>query len=347
LISAGNYGIEESKNLRPEQLLTTIDTTSRIQAKKTHVNLSVDPNYDMDYVEFWNFIKIKTFQSIVNPRLERYTDWKKVSDEIKSDCVLLMANHDHAFLHDDGVLFQEFVDFISKQPIGCLGAVTHWPEYMSTSKLETTTQQIGGLPILETKANEVIGTVLVRRETFQSWFLEDFTNGSKFVRPDNPFGPSVEIRERQMFIPPFEFFRHLDGYGHIGINSNYTSNLRPTIQLIPNERLIEKPWRRDFTDGRESFNPIQHVYVDQATRFPDWNPLLVLLKKSWGLGFYPRNFINLLDEKTFSTRIYLALRLSLDFKFLTTLAKSRIAWHRKVILYKIRVKISRIKSAIL
>lgn len=347
LVSAGNYGIKESSVLRPEQFLTTVETTSRIKSEKTQLHISIDQNYDLNFDEFWNFIKKKTFQNLVGPRLESFAEWKQSSAEVTADCVLLMANHDHAFLQDDAELFQEFVDFISEQPIGCIGAITHWPEYMSTSKHFVTSKKIGGLPVLETKTNEVIGTVLIRRETFQSWFLEDFTKGTKFVRPDNPFGPSVELQNQTMYIPPFEFFRHLDGYGHIGISSNYASNLRPTIRVNAAGNITEMPWRRDLNDGPESFNPIQSERFDQGNRFPYSNPLLVLIKKSWGIGFYPKNFSTLLDPKKLTLRIYLAFWLILDLRFLTSLVASRFAWHKKKTEYRMRLMLSRIKSAII
>ena len=343
IIKAETYNVVDTDDVRVEQLLTTLKTTNVIQSIKQHLYISFSnelSQYQDVTRQLLNKIEI---HGPFHSRLERYSDWRSISDDLEADCVLLMSNHDHAFLFADDNLFKEYIEFIAQQPIGCIGSVTHWPEYLSTEKLTLTDFKIGGLPVMAKVTNETIGTVLVRRETFQSWFAVDFTGGSKFVRPDNPFGPSVILNKEKMYVPPFEFFRHLDGYEHIGITSTYSSNLAPTVYISSDREILESAWSEDLSKGQTRFNPKQLGVPLKGNTKSERKVMATLVKKSWGKGVYPKNFNLLLSESRISNRVLIAGMVMGDTNFVISLIKSRLHWNKKKGIYKLRLFASKLK----
>jgi len=343
IISASSYGVKDMKFLRLEQLLTSISSLRGLGAKRVKFFLE----HGKDYEKFQEFTKdfVKEMfpdSDYKTHRLSDFQEWKKVADSLTEDCVLLNANHDHAFLLDNQELFQEYVDLIASKPIGTLASITHWPEYMSMKKLNQSDQAIGGLPVLTHEVKQVIGTILVRRETFQSWFKKDFTEGKKFVRPDNPFGPSIVFENQIELIPPFEFFRHLDGYGHIGIDTTYASSLKPVLRLKKNGGIERTNWAKEDTADRHNFNPTQSRFCQLTDRTDREAQIRTLIKKSWARGWVPRNSRIFLNDVELERKIIIFTQVLLDFRFINSLVVSRTKWHRRKYLYTIRLNLSKL-----
>ena len=79
--------------------------------------------------------------------------------------------------------------------------------------------------------------------------------GHKIVRPDNPFGPSVPLKNILELTPSTELFRHLDGYGHVGIPPGVAGAFRSCC-TIDNMKINHTNWNYgDFHLGKNGELP--------------------------------------------------------------------------------------------
>lgn len=227
----GYYQVEESDKL--EQVLSTLESLRSIEFSSSEIRITMDAPYEQhrellrECVQEWH-----PRANVSESRLETFLDWSEAVARIPSDVdwVLLMANHDHVFVNRDAKGFHRYLESLLEEGISEIAHVSHWTEALGWRVLKFEGSRPPGLGLCF-QSESTIGTVAVRLSEFRSWFEVDFTEGSKFVRPDNPFGPSVQVRNEKQALPMEEFFRHLDGYGHVGLDATYASTLRPKVFL--------------------------------------------------------------------------------------------------------------------
>jgi hypothetical protein len=148
-----------------------------------------------------------------------------------TNLILLQNNLDHFFVSSNVKGFESFCNFLAGNSNDALGVITHWQEFMGQSGWKSERDDRDNY-LLRRKTNQAIGTTLVTKRLFESWWLEDFTEGKPIIRPDNPFGPNVNFPPTFEYLPMEEFFRHSDGYGHIQLNDIYASPIRPCCTLV-------------------------------------------------------------------------------------------------------------------
>ncbi len=216
---------------------------------------------DKSYLKYWDITVHRINQLFPNAkiypnRLDSYSKWFQAAHSVplSSTLVLLQANHDHPYINPDKSFFWDFAKEISEFDNYVIGQITHWPENVALSQNRKwiTKKNMG---LLQHTTNHVIGTTLVSRNFFISWWEKDFTMGLKIVRPDNPFGPSVPLKNISELTPSTELFRHLDGYGHAGIPPGVAGAFRSCC-TIDNMRIVHNDWNYgDFHLGQNSELP--------------------------------------------------------------------------------------------
>jgi hypothetical protein len=230
-----NDQISATQN-RVGQFLSTIYSLRSIKFNSAEIHYEVS-------IEYQNWIdkindQIRSFipnVTIYPKRLEYFKDWQKVSSSIPLDTeiILLKTNHDHVFLHDDPSLFYKFIRDMNVSRQNYLGEISHWPEAIANFRSgEWVRSDSQNDHYLVVKTENTIGTCLVTADFFKSWWVKDFTGGARIVRPDNPFGPSVNFEPVKKIIPNCEFFRHMDGYGHVKIYAPIASPIRNNIHIF-------------------------------------------------------------------------------------------------------------------
>lgn len=204
------------------------------------IGISLDGPY-AEYGEFFQRELEKNYSgaTYLPGRLSDFASWKKAVMALTGDWTLLACNHDHAFVSKVQE-WQGFLTLLDASPYN-LAHISHWTEALGWHSLEWKSSEAVGLE-LGFQASETIGTALFRTTFLQECFAHDFTDGAKFVRPDNPFGPHMTFRQSRVVVPQTEFFRHLDGYGHVGLDASFASALRPQWRI--GERGLEQhPWK--------------------------------------------------------------------------------------------------------
>jgi hypothetical protein len=240
-----NY-VSKSQN-KVEQFLSVIYSLKSIQFSAAEIHYEVSDEYQKFVNVINNQIKLYIPNAIItSKRLEYFNEWQQASRVIPSDTdtILLKTNHDHAFLHEDASLFYRFIKDVITSRRNYIGEISHWPEAMGGNRSSESLKSSGiskYYSVASTKST--IGTCLVNPEFFKSWWTRDFTNGSRIVRPDNPFGPSVYFESVDKVIPNCEFFRHMDGYGHQKIMAPIASPIR-SIVSISEDKIQVSEWTK-------------------------------------------------------------------------------------------------------
>lgn len=238
LSEPGFYG----RNLSPsqnkvDQFLSTIHSLSKLNFSTAEVYFDMDSRYANKIDLICKQIREHIPNAKIHTsRLEYFSDWHKISLNLPddTDVVLLKNNHDHVFTQTDPSLFYQFINDLNKFGKEYVGEISHWPESIGNLR-EGKWHKIGDKNYyFVTEATNTIGTCIVRPDFFKSWWTKDFTNGSKIVRPDNPFGPWVEFQPVKRFVPTSEFFRHMDGYGHAKVNAPIAAPLRACCTISGN-----------------------------------------------------------------------------------------------------------------
>lgn len=237
------YGAADSQPDKLAQLLTTVHSLRELRFESSSIYLELDEGFEAratlvgQAVSRW--MPDKAYYS--KKRLSQFSQWQSALGRIEdSGWILLMNNHDHPFVSQYVAEWEAFLEELDNSDAN-FAYVSHWPEAMGWRRLKVSKWATSGLA-LGFFDSETIGTVLVRTAYLKSLFERDFTEGKPFVRPDNPFGPNLTFERQFIPVPKVEFFRHLDGYGHVGLNLRMASTLRNQVVLSGMKWAID-PWR--------------------------------------------------------------------------------------------------------
>ena len=255
LSDPGFYGKKVSPSQsKVDQFLSTIHSIKAIDFSSAEVYFGADSQYvnktDLICQHIKHHIPNAT---IYTNRLEFFSEWKKASLNIPvdTDVVLLKTNHDHVFTHSDPSLFYQFINDLNESDPEFVGEISHWPESIGNLREGKWNKYGNKNYYFVTEATNTIGTCLIRPDFFESWWTKDFTYGSRIVRPDNPFGPWVEFKSINRVVPPCEFFRHLDGYGHARVTAPIAAPLRACCRVVGNSVRHEDWIRGSFFHSRK------------------------------------------------------------------------------------------------
>lgn len=243
------YSLDSFPTNRLDQLLTTLCSIQDLEFESADFYLDFDTEYVASRAVVENHINelfSKKSIRIFSTRLDSFDSWRAASTLIPLDAssILLKSNLDHAYVASDSKYFNNYLKLFELLDETALGSITHWQEYITESGINHYKILDRDLGLFRKKVKFPIGTILVKRSFFQSWWQEDFTQGSKLVRPDNPFGPSVTFdNEVWQYVYHEELFRHMDGYGHVGLTSRYASAIRACCSLNDGQ-ITHSPWRR-------------------------------------------------------------------------------------------------------
>lgn len=231
-----------------DQFLSTLHTISILTFSSEDIYVQIEGNYSTHTDVVLKRIRdVFPFSRISDHRLETYQQWAAAMAAIppETDLIMLKTNHDHVYLPTSEKYFVDFALDLLNAGDRALGRITHWPESISRygmKWIQGTPSKIGRF---SSNVDMAEGTCLVTATLFREWWSNDFTNGMRIVRPDNPFGPVVQFPQAIMLLPGMELFRHLDGYDHVGIVSPIASNLRPCCTL-ENFTVAHKDWVPGF-----------------------------------------------------------------------------------------------------
>ena len=320
-----------------DQFLSSIHSYSKLNFNSQSFYMSYDNNYAWATRMISNRIRELFPNSLIyQSRLENFDAWKLAASKIpkETEQILLTTNHDHIYARESSEDFEDFITNLNIFGKRFIGQVTHWPEYIGSwdiSFYKMSKNMKGSFFYLDSSA---VGTSIISYDLFQEWWRKDFTEGSIFIRPDNPFGPSIFFEPCPTFIPSTELFRHLDGYGHISVKSASASAVRSCCKF-ENGQIRHSDWKYGGylfkKSGKDLPSLPSRKQMNNFTQIAN----LVLLASSHNVSI--RNLRRLFQEYKFNYAKYFLVLLFLDGSFLKKFAISRIRLFSRVPRYIFRM----------
>jgi hypothetical protein len=244
--SARDYAHVES---RLEQFLSSLHSMKNLSISSANFYIEIDDEFSK-YIPLIESHIENIFDSYTLRwhRLQLFQDWVGAKNEIPptTQLVLLQSNFDHIYTLSSPIPFFQFCDSVVEAGPRSIGEITHWPEAISEFSRPWSRNRNVRIKdeMLIRSTNLCVGTSLITFDLFCEWWQEDFTGGSRIVRPDNPFGPSVQFPDAKLLVPFIELFRHLDGYSHVGIGSKWAQPLSPCC-LITDGKISHSEYLRE------------------------------------------------------------------------------------------------------
>lgn len=253
---------------------------------KAIINIELDPLYysanqkkDLEKFIEQEFKNIDTIFS--NKRIKSQEDWKAAYENINSDMILLLCNHDHIFIDSSRDHLYELVQAArqSKEEYTTI-AMSHWPEHVRWSKCgyialgESFPKNFHKGYKLEENHIQYRGVCLdslniITKKLYHNWFFEGDWGGVEIPRMDGLVGHiglsdlreylGIPLPEQTFLIPYKEQMRHFDGYMHQRINNNICPSL-----IIPDGFFESKIKIRygyeDYKEGWFNLDPKNNYY---------------------------------------------------------------------------------------
>lgn len=319
-----------SKVNKLAQFLSALKTWERIRPATARFFVELGPDYEIHSEAVYGEINnLFPEAQVSHSRLSTYEDWKKASGEIDTsvEYVLVQGNHDHAYIPDDLLPLEKTL--IAMQRDGIVKAnITHWPQAIGAYRLDST--EIMKKGVAYSYASAASGTDLVTREFFESWWREDFTQGHRITRPDNPWGPNVIFSPTRQVVPSIELFRHMDGYKNVSIHRWPANELRPNSE-IQRGRVVRETWSVSMNYFRRA-DVFQASESDGIPRRDRLGAALGLLALTSSYRFRPHTAWRILRSHGFSIQIsvlafLLALFNGLIFRRIFWEVKFHTKWH--------------------
>ena len=305
----GIIKFENNGNVRLNQFLTTVHSMSKLNLSSQDFYLEFDQDFEYSKGRIVNWIQnLYPHANIHNYRLSTFEQWQAAARSISKDnhLILLQTNFDHPYICECPCFFNSFAESLINFNCNYVGSISHWPEDIARLQfgfVPESKSNIANQIFFQSVCNTTIGTSLISTQLFLDWWKIDFTKGSKIIRPDNPFGPSVTFATVPFLIPKVELFRHMEGYLHVGIKS---------------------PWAREFFECcKIEHNQISH---DDWTRVNSFNNP----RKSRGknLPAYPVHRENPIVN--FSVDVLNLLMVANSHRFNWRVSKMLIGFHHKI-----------------
>lgn len=217
---------------------------------KAIINVELDTKLysEQDREELKAFVELE-FDNVdliySNKRVAYQKEWKDLYEELNSDLVLLLCNHDHIFLDSSRECLEQIVN--QKHDKYTTIVMSHWPENIRWAKSgyielnETTPRQLNkDYSILDyglTYKGICIDSLnIITKDLYYDWFFTGEWTEVPVPRVDGISGlyPSIlnirkhlniPLPEQTVIIPFKEQMRHFDGYMHQRIDNNVCPSL--------------------------------------------------------------------------------------------------------------------------
>lgn len=285
----------KSETFRIDRFLSACSTFNAFPWDSVLIHLKLDSSWLHLESDVHNALKL-LFPSaqIMNYRLEQRSEWEEVSKRYSDeDVIFLQANDDHAVVCQDLDYFANYLNSFSSEKRFELAALTHFPEMQTLVSNFTKDSVHIGERLQFAKIHYAIGTQLVKGSFFKSWWEKGKIQDETYIfRPDNPFGESIVFEPTEMLIPKMELFRHMDGYGHIGMHRPLgpLRNLG-TLEEFGSKDFRVQPWTLGLWPSRIlAFSGSGFDLHDTFSRLRGINKLRIgvaLLQSHWALKYRP------------------------------------------------------------
>ena len=255
--------------------------------KRVIINIELDPNHytEQDNLDLKNYV-LKEFEDIdiiySGKRNELQSEWQKTYDDINSDLIFYLGNHDHIFMDSSNDYLKSLTNLANKHKYTTI-ITSHYPENIRWAK-SGYIELNENFPRKYNRGYELKDNYIkhegicidslniITKALYYNWFFKGkWDNTEKIIRlprTDGIGGESlltireklgIPLPEQKIIIPYKEQLRHFDGYMHQKIGNN----ICPAI-CIPNgffDRNIKIRYGyEDYKQNWVNINPLKENY---------------------------------------------------------------------------------------
>lgn len=221
----------ESPNDRMGYLLRTLSSLARTPIASASFFIEFGSDVEFDGRDLHDACrKITKNYTLEMKRLESFSEWRDETQRVlatKPSTVLLLTYEDHEYVQEDSHELELLEKSIIKEAhlrpdLKPIAVLSHFPEiHIQCDYWQALGFHDKAGPFALIPLNTPIGCLVAPPEILAGWFEIDFTQGKKIVSTENYFGPSVLDGKIISLVPRQELFRHIDGYGHVGLQQNF------------------------------------------------------------------------------------------------------------------------------
>ena len=246
---------------------------------KAIINVELDSNHysKEDNKNIHDFIS-KEFKDIEfiysSKRCELQKEWQALYNNINSDLIFYLGNHDHIFIDSSNSYLKDLVE-IAKNSKNSTIITSHFPENIRWAKSgyielhESTPRKLNN----NFKINDnylsyegicIDSLNIITKSLYYNWFFTgNWGNEIKLPRTDGIGGVDllkmrnylgIELPQQNIIIPYKEQLRHFDGYMHQRIGNNTCSPLAIPDGFFEDKIKIRYGYD-DYKDGWVNINP--------------------------------------------------------------------------------------------
>ena len=243
------------------------------------INVELDSNHysKEDNKNIHDFIS-KEFKDIEfiysSKRCELQKEWQALYNNINSDLIFYLGNHDHIFIDSSNSYLKDLVE-IAKNSKNSTIITSHFPENIRWAKSgyielhESTPRKLNN----NFKINDnylsyegicIDSLNIITKSLYYNWFFTgNWGNEIKLPRTDGIGGVDllkmrnylgIELPQQNIIIPYKEQLRHFDGYMHQRIGNNTCSPLAIPDGFFEDKIKIRYGYD-DYKDGWVNINP--------------------------------------------------------------------------------------------
>ena len=250
------------------------------------INVELDSNHYSkdDNKNIHDFIS-KEFKDIEfiysSKRCELQKEWQALYNNINSDLIFYLGNHDHIFIDSSNFYLKDLVE-IAKNSKNSTIITSHFPENIRWAKSgyielhESTPRKLNN----NFKINDnylsyegicIDSLNIITKSLYYNWFFTgnwgdeiklprtDGIGGVDLLKMRNYLG--IELPQQNIIIPYKEQLRHFDGYMHQRIGNNTCSPLAIPDGFFEDKIKIRYGYN-DYKDGWVNINPkISNYYA--------------------------------------------------------------------------------------
>lgn len=292
--------------------------------KRVIINIELDPNHytEQDNLDLKSYV-LKEFEDIdiiySSKRNELQSEWQKTYDDINSDLIFYLGNHDHIFMDSSNDYLKLLTNLASKHKYTTI-ITSHYPENIRWAKSgyielnENFPRKYNEGYKLKENYIKYAGTCIdslniITKSLYYDWFFTgEWNSKGKIVRlprTDGIGGESlitirqnlgIPLPKQNIIIPYKEQLRHFDGYMHQKIGNN----ICPAI-CIPNGFFDKKIKIRygyeDYKKNWVNINPLKENYYAYSLDGADYKFTLNDIPLFWKSRISEIDINNNLNEE--------------------------------------------------
>jgi hypothetical protein len=271
---------------------------------KAIINVKLDPTCysEEDKINLKEFVnkEFKGFDVLYsNKRNELQSEWQKTYNEINSNLIFYLGNHDHIFMDSDNSYLKKLVNIANKTEYSTI-TTSHYPENIRWAKCgyieldENAPRKFNANYEVNDDYVSYEGICIdslniITKSLYYNWFFTGKWDNVKLPRTDGIGGASlltirkalnIPLPQQKILIPYKEQLRHFDGYMHQKIGNNICPSISIPEGFFEGKIKIRYGYD-DYKEGWVNINPLNEKYYAEDKQGADYKFTLEDIPLFW------------------------------------------------------------------